>query len=84
MRRRSGGVGNDGKGHQDAFLRPRLGARYRFSQATFTGTRGNERDAPKAAGPVFQSEARLPLRVPGDPHVPSADDRQVARVPLEP
>ena len=33
------------KGHQLAFLRPRLSARYRFSQGTFTGT-SNERDAP--------------------------------------
>ena len=32
-------------GHQYAFLRPRLSARYRFSQGTFTGT-SNERDAP--------------------------------------
>src|SRR4029077_15513272 len=36
------------KGHEDAFLRPRLSARCRFSQGTFAGTRGNGRDAPKA------------------------------------
>ena len=32
--------------HQDAFLQPRLSARYRFSQGTLAGTRGNGRDAP--------------------------------------
>jgi hypothetical protein len=37
------------KGHQDAFLPPRLSARYRFSQETFAGTRGNGRNAPRAA-----------------------------------
>jgi hypothetical protein len=35
-------------GHQDAFLRPRLSARYRFSQGTLAGTPGNRRDAPIA------------------------------------
>src|SRR5712671_4600623 len=33
-------------GHEDAFPRPRLSARSRFSQGTFAGTRGNGRDAP--------------------------------------
>jgi hypothetical protein len=33
-------------GHEDAFPRPTLSARYRFGQGTFAGTRGNERDAP--------------------------------------
>jgi hypothetical protein len=33
-------------GHEDAFPRPRLSARCRFSQGTFAGTRGNGRDAP--------------------------------------
>ena len=33
-------------GHQDAFLRPRLSTRYRFSQETFGRTRGKRRDAP--------------------------------------
>jgi hypothetical protein len=33
-------------GHQNAFLRPRLSARYRFSQGTLAGTPGNRRDAP--------------------------------------
>jgi hypothetical protein len=33
-------------GHQDAFLRPRLSARYRFSERTPAGTHGNGRDAP--------------------------------------
>jgi hypothetical protein len=32
-------------GHQDAFLRPRLSARYRVSQETFDRTRGKGRDA---------------------------------------
>ena len=35
-----------GKGHQDAFVRPRLNARYRFSKRTLAGTRGNGRGAP--------------------------------------
>jgi hypothetical protein len=35
--------------HQDAFPRPRLNARCRFSQGTFAGARGNGREAPKAA-----------------------------------
>jgi hypothetical protein len=35
-------------GHEDAFLRPRLSTRCRFSQGTFAATRGNGRDAPKA------------------------------------
>jgi hypothetical protein len=33
-------------GHQNAFLRPRLSVCCRFSQATFTRTGGNGRDAP--------------------------------------
>jgi hypothetical protein len=33
-------------GHEDAFLPPRLSRRYRFSQGTFAGTRGNGDDAP--------------------------------------
>jgi hypothetical protein len=36
-------------GHEDAFPRPRLSARNRFSQGTFAGTRGNGRDAPLPA-----------------------------------
>ena len=36
------------KGHEDAFPRPSLSARCRFSQGTFAGTRGNGRDAPIA------------------------------------
>src|SRR5258708_35361638 len=35
-------------GHEDAFPRPRLSARCRFSQGTFAGTWGNGRDAPTA------------------------------------
>ena len=34
------------EGHQDAFLRPKLSARCRFSQRTFARTRDNGRDAP--------------------------------------
>jgi hypothetical protein len=37
-----------GLGHEDAFPRPRLSDRCRFSQGTFAGTRGNGRDAPEA------------------------------------
>ena len=37
--------GMAGMGHEDAFPRPRLSARCRFSQGTFAGTRGNGRDA---------------------------------------
>ena len=33
-------------GHQDAFLGPRLSARYRFSQGILAGARGNGPDAP--------------------------------------
>jgi hypothetical protein len=35
-------------GHQDAFPRPRLSARFRFSQGTLAGTRNNGRNAPIA------------------------------------
>ena len=38
-----------GMGHEDAFLRPRLNARYRFSKGTLAGTRGNGREAPLTA-----------------------------------
>ena len=38
-----------GLGHEDAFPRPTLSARCRFSQGTFAGMRGKGRDAPKAA-----------------------------------
>ena len=49
-------------GHQDTFLRPRLSARFRFSQGTLAVTRGNGRDAPiaeigRSSGPP--SEAML-------------------------
>jgi hypothetical protein len=33
-------------GHEDQFAPPGPSGRYRFGQATFTGTHGNERDAP--------------------------------------
>ena len=38
-------------GHEDAFPRPRLSARYVIRQETFAGTHANGRDAPKAAVP---------------------------------
>ena len=34
-------------GHEDAFPTTTLSARYRFSQGTLAGARGNGRDAPK-------------------------------------
>src|SRR6516225_1734724 len=45
---RKGGDFSHGLGHEDAFPRPRLSGRCRFSQVTFARTRGNGRDAPKA------------------------------------
>jgi hypothetical protein len=36
-------------GHEDAFRRPRLRARIRFSERTFAGTQGNDGDAPNSA-----------------------------------
>jgi len=50
-------------GHQDAFLRPRLSGRYRFSQGTLAGTPGNERDAPKVAARRIAIEAGALARV---------------------
>ena len=41
-----GFVTGSASGHEDAFPTSRLSARCRFSQETFAGTRGNERDAP--------------------------------------
>src|SRR5215469_2170122 len=38
-------------GHEERFPPSRLNGRCRFGQATFTGTHGNERDAPKPAVP---------------------------------
>jgi len=46
--RRGGNAFSHALGHQDAFLRPRLSARYWFSQGTLAVTRGNGRDAPFA------------------------------------
>jgi hypothetical protein len=37
-------------GHEEAFPPSRLSVRFRFSQATFAGTRGNGQDAPIPAG----------------------------------
>src|SRR5271167_4558524 len=46
-------------GHEDAFLRPKLSARCRFSQGTFAGTWGNGRDAPKATIRASGSETAV-------------------------
>jgi len=37
-----------GMGHEEQFLLPRPTGRFRFSQRTFAGAHGNERDAPFA------------------------------------
>jgi len=50
-------------GHQHAFLRPRLSARYRFSQGTFARTRGNGRNAPfPAVALMFAGSVKNRLR----------------------
>ena len=59
-----------GLGHEDAFPQPRLSARYRFSQGTFAGTRGNGRDAPIPADrgvtiEALESTLSSPLRLTG-------------------
>ena len=49
-------------GHEDAFPRPTLNARCRFSQETFAGKRGNGRDAPTpAVRPTTASRLRSTL-----------------------
>ena len=56
------------KGHEDAFPRPTLSARCRFSQGTFAGTRGNGEYAPipavlgTAMEPRKSTQSRHPLR----------------------
>ena len=61
------------KGHQDAFPRPRLSARCRFSQRTFTRTRSNGRDAlkavPDASAQSVGRAARLSRNVRQSNHV---------------
>jgi hypothetical protein len=66
-----------GEGHEDAFPRPRLSARCRFSQGTFPGTRGNDKVAPISAvrgaiieplrstllGPSFMSLGIRPVKL---------------------
>ena len=47
-----------GTGHEDAFPRPRLSARCRFSQGTFAGTRASDRK-----GEGFRMPARRDLSV---------------------
>ena len=57
-------------GHEAQFPPPEPSARYRFGQATFAGTRGNERDALKAvtpAGRSFQKPNRFIRRFHLDP-----------------
>src|SRR5438477_4678286 len=51
-------------GHEDAFPRSRLSARYRFSQGTFAGTRDNGRGAPipALAGGAVQLPGSIPLQ----------------------
>jgi hypothetical protein len=46
-------------GHKEAFPPSELSARRRFRQATFVGTRGNEKDAPIRS---FSEQDGLPLR----------------------
>jgi hypothetical protein len=45
-------AGDGRMGHEDAFPRPRLNARYRFSQGTLARKQDNGRDAPKAVVPA--------------------------------
>jgi hypothetical protein len=52
--------------HEDAFLRPRLDARYRFSKGTLAGTRGNGPDAP------ISDSCGRGLVLIDDPHRPGA------------
>jgi hypothetical protein len=54
-----------GMGHDDAFPRPRLSARCRFSEGTLAGTRGNGRDAPIPAVRGVAIEPLGSLRVFG-------------------
>src|ERR1700719_404201 len=51
-------------GHEDAFLRPRLSARCRFSQGTFAGTRGNGRDRRLQTFPPLRVLALAGLLIP--------------------
>ena len=62
-------------GHEDAFPRPRLSARCRFSQGTFAGASGNAEDAPEAAVPLE------PIKPQGFDFRP-ASDRSVATAGL--
>jgi hypothetical protein len=49
-----------GKGHEDAFPRPRLRARCRLGEPTFAGMGGKEEDAPKAVTRGLAIERRAP------------------------
>ena len=48
---------------EDAFLRPRLNARYRFSKRTLAGTQGDGRDAPLAVVRGAEIERQGSVRV---------------------
>jgi len=62
---RKGGDFSHGLGHEDAFPRPRLSGRCRFSQVTFARTRGNGRDAPEAVlRPSQDIDCRRPPQEP--------------------
>jgi hypothetical protein len=69
------GIATAGVGHEDQFAPPGPSGRCWFGQATFTGTHGNERDAPREAVP-----GRLPFRGPS-----SRDDTamRAARLALD-
>jgi len=45
-------------GHEDAFPRPSVSARCRFSQGTFAGASGNDEDAPKPVIPSVSGRRR--------------------------
>src|SRR6516165_11656608 len=76
-------------GHQEAFLRPRLSARYRFSEGTLAERRGNGRDVTKAAiswpkwqgAPSASSRGRRRRRQTGNefPQIRLPDSRVVVR-----
>jgi len=48
------------KGHEDAFPRLTLSARFRFSQRTFAGAHGNGRDAPIPVVELPENLAGIP------------------------
>jgi hypothetical protein len=50
-------------GHEAQLPPPEPSARYQFGQGTFTGTRGNERDAPIAVMPHWRIGSARPIAV---------------------